>query len=478
MTIYLIGSRHRYAAEQMALSLFASFAPRAELVSTLPSGDVSYVLFSRTAKACRAECRLVLDGQVSVAVSRYPYLDAPTDRVEKTALRKAIYKAYCGFSFKKNPWGSLSGVSPVRLARAFLAEPNPAAAFSAKYDLSQRLSAMVMEVARRTEAYHKAAAPSDVSLYIGVPFCPTRCSYCSFISSGKPAPSLVSGYVEALCSELSISGGLFREKGLNVKSVYMGGGTPTFLSPEQLARVLSSVRTAFPFGSEVELTVEAGRPDTIDREKLSALQEQGVTRISVNPQSLSPRTLEAIGRLHTPEAFFEAFSLARDFPFMINVDLIAGLPYEDADLFLSGLKRIIALQPENVTIHTLAAKKGATGTAPSQQMSGEDLSAALAKGYRLLNTAGYAPYYLYRQKYMQGACENTGFAKEGTACRYNIDMMNDVHTVLAFGCGGSTKVINSAASEVHRFQNPKYPKEYIDVSRNILQRKQAILALL
>ena len=470
MELQLIGCTHRHATEQMALSLFPQYGPRVtfELPRTADFGTVT--LFDRP-RSCRAHCFLRIGDKTGEGVSVYPY-GTDSERAQKTALRRAVFKAYHALSGERPPWGSLSGVSPVKPALHHLSAADPARSFAQKYDLSPRRAALAIALARLTKTYHQAAAPRDISIYVGIPFCPTKCAYCSFISSAAPTPALTEAYVTALCCEIQEGARCFLPLDLRVRSVYIGGGTPTFLSADQLARLLDTLTGSFSLDGGAEFTVEAGRPDTIDRQKLDLFACYGVSRLSVNPQSLQPQVLEAIGRGHSAADFFAAYALVREYDFLVNVDLIAGLPRESGAAFLDGLAQVMELGPDCVTLHTLSCKKGADTRVFAAQMDEKELDRTLAAAYHRLQTAGYNPYYLYKQKYMRGAFENTGFARPGALCRYNIDMMEDIHSVVAFGSGGSTKLICPASRKITRLANPKYAKEYIETMPNILQKKQ------
>ena len=315
----------------------------------------------------------------------------------------------------------------------------------------------------------------EVSLYIGIPFCPTRCAYCSFVSAdvGRTL-KLVDPYVDALLREIEETGLVLREAGLAVRSFYMGGGTPTTLSADQLDRLLSQCKKSLPLDGCTEYTVEAGRPDTITQEKLLALARHHTSRISINPQTLEGPVLEAIGRRHTPGDIRAAYELARAGGFScINMDLIAGLPRDSFAGFRRSLEGVLAMGPENITVHTLALKKGSAlmergGALPS----GEEVARMLDFSREILTTSGYHPYYLYRQKYMSGSLENVGWAKPGTENLYNIVMMEELHTVVSLGAGGVTKLIQDG--KILRLANPKYPHDYLSGLDQVLGQKAEI----
>lgn len=333
-----------------------------------------------------------------------------------------------------------------------------------------------MDCADAALAAKRGLDRDGLSLYIGIPFCPTRCAYCSFISADvKRALTLVEPYVDVLCREIEWTGRLLREKRLFVSTAYMGGGTPTTLSAAQLDRVLGTVKEHLPMERCAEFTVEAGRPDTITADKLETLRRHGIHRISVNPQTMEDSVLRAMGRAHTAAQIDEAMALAKaHFGGMVNMDLIAGLPTDTVEGFERTLDRVLAMEPANITVHTLALKKGAR---LMEQEGGlctpEEVAVMLAMAEERLREAGYRPYYLYRQKYMSGSFENVGWCRLGTVCAYNIIMMEELQTVLSLGAGGVTKLVDPVTGKIDRLSNPKYPKEYLDRWEKIAADKEA-----
>ena len=291
----------------------------------------------------------------------------------------------------------------------------------------------------------------------------------------KGSLALVEPYVDALCREIELAGTLLRERGLRISCAYMGGGTPTTLSSEQLDRVLAAVERCLPMEGCEEFTVEAGRPDTITAEKLEALRAHGIQRISINPQTMEDGVLKAIGRAHTAGQIEEAMALAGErFGGLVNMDLIAGLPTDTLEGFGRTLDRVLAMTPANVTVHTLALKKGSRlteegGAACAQ----ETVEAMLTLASQRLRGAGYAPYYLYRQKYMSGSFENVGWTQPGAVCAYNIVMMEELQSVLSLGAGGITKLVDPDRRKIIRLNNPKYAREYLDRWEDVAADKRA-----
>jgi oxygen-independent coproporphyrinogen-3 oxidase len=321
--------------------------------------------------------------------------------------------------------------------------------------------------------------PEEVSLYVGIPFCPSRCAYCSFISAAVgSALKLVEPYLDALFLEIDATGEAARRAGLAVKSVYIGGGTPTTLSAQQLSALMKKLRAAFDLSRCVEFTVEAGRPDTITREKLAAIAANGGDRVSVNPQSMDDEVLRAMGRAHTAAEILTAYELVRASGVScVNMDLIAGLPKDTAGGFRCSLDTVLALSPENITVHTLALKKGSRLMEEGGQLPDDKAVAAMLDYAHLaLREAGYRPYYLYRQKFMSGSFENVGWCKPGFESIYNICMMEELHTILSLGAGGVTKLVDAENGRIVRLNNPKYPQEYIRDREKMIAEKENILS--
>ena len=324
---------------------------------------------------------------------------------------------------------------------------------------------LAMDCAQASLAVKRSLRPEEVSLYVGIPFCPTRCAYCSFVSAdvGR-ALKLIEPFLDCLSREIKATGAMLAGAGLKVRSVYFGGGTPTTLSAPQLDRLMGELADAIDLSACTEYTVEAGRPDTITREKLEVLFRRGCGRVSVNPQTMQDHVLTAMGRAHRAEDIRRAYALARDSGIpCVNMDLIAGLPADSVDGFRSSLDQVLAMEPENITVHTLAMKKGSRLMEEGADVpSDDDVAAMLEYAWSALRTAGQIPYYLYRQKYMSGSFENVGWCLPGTESLYNICMMEELHTIVSLGGGGVTKLVNPATGYIERVANPKYPKEYLE----------------
>ncbi|MCI8423525.1 MAG: coproporphyrinogen dehydrogenase HemZ [Lawsonibacter sp.] len=482
--------RYRYAAEQMLLTLFPEERPEYP-EGPLPrdlGGEENAVIFTlhRGTKKTSVSALVFRPQGHFNGVTRFDSknLDNSPEmvyHVVQHAVKRAFYKAGTALLGAAPPWGALTGVRPVKLpTRAMQAGATPAQArreLEREYSVSPARAALAVDCAQASLAAGRSLGPREVSVYVGIPFCPTRCIYCSFVSAGVGRTlGLVEPYLEGLLAEVEETGRILKQAGLTVRSFYMGGGTPTTLSAGQLGRLLDRCRACLPLEGCGEYTVEAGRPDTITAEKLDALRRRGVDRVSINPQSLEGPVLEAIGRRHTPEDIFAACTLARAAGFAcVNMDLIAGLPRDSFQGFCRSLEGVLALAPENITVHTLALKKGsALMERPGELPGGEETGRMLDFSRERLAGAGYRPYYLYRQKYMSGALENVGWARPGHESLYNIVMMEELHTVVSLGAGGMTKLV--APDTITRLSNPKYPQEYLNSLDRVLEQKRQIAA--
>lgn len=395
-----------------------------------------------------------------------------------------LYKLLCDFTGITQPWGMLTGVRPVKLFRKLsqkYGEKKAKQILSEDYFVSDEK----LRLAVTTEGYEKKildlSRPESFSLYVGIPFCPSRCSYCSFVmASIERAEKLIEPYVNLLCEEIKATAEVVSSLGLRLETVYFGGGTPTTLNANQLDKVLKTVNNSFDMTTCREFTVEGGRPDTIDSERLLALKKNKVDRISINPQTTNNSVLNVIGRKHTAEQFFDAFELARKCGFNnINTDLIAGLPTDTFDSFKASLDSIRALSPECITVHTLCMKRASTLTTNGAVLDKEGAEQArkmLEYNQNVLTSDGYIPYYMYRQSRMVGNLENVGWSKRGFESLYNVYVMDETHTILACGSGGVTKLrrANAETDYLERIFNFKYPYEYVNRFEELIQRKKQI----
>lgn len=406
--------------------------------------------------------------------------DTSGDEVERR-LAVMLYKLLCDCTGMHHKWGILTGVRPGKLMRRLQTDLGDAAAeewFSKALMVSDEKIALCRRAAENEERIIAMSGERDFSLYISVPFCPSRCSYCSFVShSVERSFSLLQDYVSLLLKEIEQTGDIARRLGLRLHTVYFGGGTPTVLSAEQLTAVMAAVRRCFDMSHCAEWTVEAGRPDTITRDKLMAIKAGGATRISINPQTMNDAVLETIGRRHTAQQTVDAFALARECGFdNINMDLIAGLPGDSIESYRDTVAKIMSLGPESVTVHALSMKRASamtTGGDLPEAERGRLADSMITYGSSVFEQNGYEPYYLYRQSKTVGNLENTGFCKPGTECLYNIYIMDETHSILA--CGGSAVTkLRAPDGYIERIFNFKYPYEYVNRFDEIIARKSGI----
>ena len=470
MKLYLYGHDYKYAVEQILLTLFPQERPEYPLGE--PEGDRAEIRLVREGEMAAAECRLYRGGvcrqgrdeaRLSAAAG-----DLEADSRCQRLIKNAVYRAALASGQPKPVWGALTGVRPGKLLcgllRSGLEEGAALERFIADYDVAPERAVLCLDASRETLETQAGIGKKDLCLYVGIPFCPTRCAYCSFVSqSVEKSMALIPPFLEALEKEIAATAEQVKKLGLRVISVYMGGGTPTSLTAGQLDRLCTALERAFDLSAVAEYTVEAGRPDTITEEKLAVLRRHGVDRVSVNPQTMEDGVLEAIGRKHTAADIVSALEKVRACGgFAVNMDLIAGLPTDTVQGFERTVDRVLALGPENVTVHTLSIKRGSGIAGQETELPGaEAVSAMLDLAGERLRAAGYAPYYLYRQKFMSGGFENVGWTKKGYKNIYNICIMEELCSILAVGGGGSTKLIGQDGGRNIRLMAPKYPLEYI-----------------
>ena len=406
-----------------------------------------------------------------------------TDDDNELVSAQLLYKLLCDFTGLTQPWGILTGVRPVKLLRKLAEESNEEQAvkkFLNDFFVSNEKIALSRETEHNERKILELSRPESFSLYVGIPFCPSRCSYCSFVmASIERAEKLIEPYTKLLCEEIKRTAEIANKLGLRLETVYFGGGTPTTLSAEQLDTVLRTVNKCFDMSPCREFTVEAGRPDTIDSAKLFALKENKVDRISINPQTTNDEVLKTIGRKHTAQQFFDAFELARKCGFdNINTDLIAGLPTDTPESFKNSLDSIVRLNAECITVHTLCMKRASRLTTEGVTLDlqqARDAREMLAYTQNILGQNEYIPYYMYRQSRMVGNLENVGWSKRGFESLYNVYVMDETHTILACGSGGVTKLKRNNPDYLERIFNFKYPYEYIDRFDELIQRKSGIM---
>ncbi len=472
MKLTLVGHEDRYAIEQLQMALFAT-EDTGEAVSCLYRGShwlTAVTVIVRDGKKSRAVCRLQAGKE--------------TVRLRRRILQQSYYKAALPHLEAAPAWGALAGVRPTKITTKHLLEggtPRTADKLLREvYYVTPRRRKLAVDCSVSTVEAVRRMTENDISLYVGIPFCPTRCAYCSFVSRsiGKRT-ELLEPYLQALEKEIALTGKLLESSGKTLRTLYIGGGTPTTLSGVQLAGLLDRLRESFDLSGCLELTVEGGRPDTLDEEKLQILRAHGADRMSINPQSMEDNVLRACGRVHRAEDVLRSYRQAVDAGFQnINMDLIAGLPEDTYEGFCRSLDKVAALQPANITVHTLALKKGADLFERRENLPGDKtVSQMVEYANGILPKLGYKPYYLYRQKYMSGSFENVGWSRDHRDCLYNIYMMEELHTVLSLGGGGMTKV-NLPDGTLQRFHNPKFPEQYIQQLESVLQQKEELFSLL
>lgn len=484
MKLYLIGHDYKYAAEQMMLSLYP--AERPEYPEGKPEGDRVELSLRNGKKFITCVCRIAKDDKMFVGRSAFNAElaadDLSRDRLCSRIIKNAFYRAALRSGHSRPAWGSLTGVRPGKLFCAMLDEtgdPDTATRrFITEYDVSPERAKLCRDTSLVTRSVAGSLGDKDICLYVGIPFCPTRCSYCSFVSqSVQKSMKLIPPFLDALMLEIDAAAKAVNELGLHIISIYMGGGTPTTLSAGQLDRLCSKISDSFDLTHLREYTVEAGRPDTITTEKLRVLRSHGVDRVSVNPQTMVDSVLDAIGRKHTAQDIIDALEKVRSAGGMaVNMDLIAGLTSDTVAGFEETLRKVIALAPENITVHTLSLKKGSRIT-----LEGSVLPTAAEVGRMLdiagaaLRESGYSPYYLYRQKFMSGGFENVGWTKDGYINLYNVCIMEELCSIIAVGGGGSTKLVSAGSGRNIRLFAPKYPTEYISGIEKTCSDKQGII---
>lgn len=487
MNIYLLNNDYKYAAEQMMLMLFPDERPVYPASPEEAAGERAVTLALRTGKTfLTAVCRLVQDGKTVHGCARICADrlrdESERSRLEQRILKLAFYRAALALGVPKPEWGGLTGVRPAKMLaglirRDGLSESAAIRTMIDTFGVSRERAELALAAERAAAKAEATLAPEDVCLYIGIPYCPTRCAYCSFVS--VDAPKLLKSipeYLDALEREMHAAAAAVKAAGRRIVAVYIGGGTPTTLTAPQLDRLLSAVKACFALSVCREFTVEAGRPDTVTEEKLAVLAAHGVDRVSVNPQTMSDAVLAAIGRRHTVTEVREAVAMVKKFPQLaLNMDLIAGLPGDTPESFAETVREVIALGAENITVHTLALKKGSRFLTEGTVLpDGAAVGAMLGAAREKLEDAGFAPYYLYRQKFMSGSFENVGWTKPGYENLYNICIMEELCGILAVGAGGSTK-LTASGGVVKRIMAPKYPREYMERIERTCAEKDEIV---
>lgn len=470
MKVICEGNINRFYVQTLCMLFFpgAKFSEHEEVGEETPIVHVKTV---ESDTEVSAEASIRIGGQHTEGAHTERYRsDITHARAVKIAVGIAFFHAGEQFFGYTPSWGILTGVRPGKIAREMLRAgcdyETIRRRLTKEYLLNPKKAMICADVAVNEEAIIARMPDRSCSLYISIPFCPTRCAYCSFVSYATPRLlSMVDDYLERLMADIDRTLTEIAALGLRVVTVYIGGGTPTTLSDEQLQRLLCGLADRLHPGDLREFTLEAGRPDTITPEKLRVAAQNGVTRVSINPQTLNDEVLRAIGRRHTAKEFFQAFSMARDSGIQyINTDMIAGLPGEDFSSFSRGLDTILRLSPDNVTVHTFCVKKAADILHSGREVysrTGGDTGKSIDYSQFRAKMMGYQPYYMYRQKNAVGNFENVGFAKPGAEGLYNVYIMEEVHSIFAVGAGAVTKLVPGDHRPLKRLFMPKYPYEYL-----------------
>lgn len=476
--IYIYNHSFHYEMENLTRVFFPN--EKLQIIrGELPrESDQPCLITKRTDKG--VECTLNIDGHSSSLEKSLPPDTSDDEQEREMAI--LLYNLLSGCTGLTPLWGILTGVRPIKLFRRLREEMGEDGAkeyFQNKLLVSEEKTALSTLTERNERLILDTSTPDSFSLYVSIPFCPSRCSYCSFVSqSVEKSFKLIEPYVDLLCREIEYTGQIVKSLGLRLQTVYIGGGTPTTLSPTQLDMVMSAINRSFDMQICREYTVEAGRPDTVTEEKLKVIKQNGADRISINPQTLNDEILKAIGRRHSSEEFYQAYDIAVKSGFdHINTDLIAGLPGESAESFFSTLSRIAELDPKSITVHTLSMKRSSGLTQQGAELLRRDFETA-EQMHRfcsaLLPDRGYEPYYLYRQSRMVGNLENVGWSKKGSEGLYNVFIMDETHSILGCGAGATTKLKQPGGAYIERIFNYKYSYEYLKGFDEMLKRKDRI----
>ncbi len=489
MTLIFSGNEFKYETEAVCklfypVERFGFIFADSETGEVVPEDDFIFVSRIKANITTLLTVYAHIDGKAQKVYEKLPN-DTPDYENEcEFLLGKLTYKVLCYITGIRPEWGILTGVRPVKLINKLRAKGMTREEIhdylTERYLLTdEKINIGYLTAANQDEMVSKMPKNS-FSLYVSIPFCPTRCSYCSFVSQTVGSfKKLMPDYVKKLCEEIRLTGELVKAYDLTLDTVYFGGGTPTSIEAEDLDVICRTIAENFDLSHLREYCIEAGRPDTITEEKLRVIKSYGCQRVSINPQTMHDHVLETIGRKHTVKQFLESYDLARKVGFdAVNVDLIAGLPSDTLEGFKGTVESIIALQPENITIHALSIKRAANLMQNSDSVDASQAESMITYATSRLLESGYEPYYLYRQKNQVGNQENIGWTKPGYAGIYNINIMEEVQTILAVGAGGSTKLVDLEGGELERFFNPKYPLDYLRLWDTVTKRKEEAAKLL
>ena len=480
MKLYINGNVNHYYVQMLCMIFF----PGTKFSENEAEGEntpVLYLNFNEKEDGVEAVVKVKLAEKSAECVRRYDKRDdISADRLKKLAVGDAVINA-CGELLGYRPsWGMLVGVRPSKVATELLmsgmSKTKVKKILVSDYFVIPKKAALATEVALNEAKIVGTPDKKDCSVYISIPFCPTRCAYCSFVSyTSKKLLSTIPQYIERLTGEIEGIFSFIRKRGLNLKTVYIGGGTPTILDESQLCILLDAVAKNTDVQSLEEYTLECGRPDTINAEKLKIAKEHGVNRISVNPQILNDDVLKKIGRAHNCEDFLKAYDIARNSGIpVINTDVIAGLPGDKFQTFSASFDKVLSLRPENITVHTFSVKNACDALRNDSNIyspRGGDVGKSVDYSQIKAQHEGYFPYYMYRQKNTVGNYENVGLCLEGREGLYNIYMMEEVHSIFAAGAGAVSKFVDYAPSNgkkrvIERVFNYKYPYEYLAADKS------------
>ncbi len=474
MILHLDGNISEYYAQTLCLVFFpgSTFGEHEQPGEGVP--EVSVNVYTDKSGAANAYASIKLNDKVSEATAQVTAEEETITTKENVAAGRALFAAGKTLLGHIPPWGILTGVRPSKIAMSFLEQGKgilrSKRILRDEYFLNPQKASLVVSVASTERKLLRRMPKNSCSVYISIPFCPTRCAYCSFVSYTTPRLlSMIDDYVNALCEDLDELFGAIRKVGMTISTVYIGGGTPTTLDPSQLEKLLSKICENTDVASLEEFTLEAGRPDTITEEKLAVAAKYGVTRVSVNPQTLNDDILREVGRRHTVEDFYRAYDCAKKSGIRdINVDLIAGLPGDDFKNFSETVDRIVELDPTNITVHTFCVKRAADLLRSGNDvysLTGGEAGKCVSYSQIKMKFSGYKPYYMYRQKNTVANQENVGYAKEGHEGLYNIYMMEEKQPIFAAGAGAVTKLLRQddpgGDRRIVRLFTPKYPYEYL-----------------
>ena len=481
MTVFCEGADFTYELSGVAMLFF-----RGEKVIPAKEGEEpeeNFILSEANIRPGRASLSLTVerDGRSTEASEIIPLTEGEDPEKQcELYLSRMLYRLLAPLTGIAPKWGVLTGIRPVKLVQRWMDQGLTAGEIRERlredYLVSDEKIDLALATQKKEHAILSRNTPDSFSLYISIPFCPSRCLYCSFVShSIEKTWKLMPDYIDCLCREIAHTAEVARACGLKLRTVYFGGGTPTSITAEQLKTLTDCVAEHFDLSDIWEYTIEAGRPDTITREKLAVIKEAGVTRISINPQTFNDEVLRFVGRKHPAQAVVDCYQMARELGFdNINMDLIAGLPTDTLPSFEQTVEKLLELRPENITVHTLSVKRSA-------DLAGErrgDLSALTGDvtemvdyAQRRLGESGFEPYYLYRQRNILDNLENTGYCIPGKEGLYNVYIMDETHTILACGAGAVSKLRDPHGEDLKRLFNFKYPYEYISRFDEVLARK-------